>query len=449
MVAPLAGVRIIEMGQLIAIPFATKMLADMGAQVIRLESCQRMESYRGDSLYQNNIEGEFWNRGANFYEHNRNKLGITLDLSKPEGMAILRELVTVSDVFAENFTPRAIKNFRLEYEDLRQIKPDIIMVSSTGYGYTGPWANFGATGPATEGASGLAYMTGYVGGPPVLPEIPHTDYTAAEQTVFAVMAALIHRMRTGKGQFVDISQTQSASATAPEALLDFAVNGRIEPRMGNEHPGMAPHGCYPCRGDDRWIVIAVADDRQWQALCDVLNQPGWPEDPRFGDGLSRWRHRADLDQLIRDVTTDRDSQHLMQQLQSAGVAAGAVLDSKALLFDPHLRERGFYEVVRHHPATGIPPLPYASRPWKMSLTPAVPGKAGPTMGEHNRLVLSGLLGHSDEELAALEKEGVIGYSPSNPRPVQRPSLEEQVRQGRMQRFETDFAEQVESYYPHP
>jgi len=447
MVAPLAGVRIIEMGQLIAIPFATKMLADMGAQVIRLESCQRLESYRGDSLYQNNIEGEFWNRGANFYEHNRNKLGITLDLSNPEGMAILKELVTVSDVFAENFTPRAIKNFRLEYEDLRQIKPDIIMVSSTGYGYTGPWANFGATGPATEGASGLAYMTGYVGGPPVLPEIPYTDYTAAEQTVFAVMAALMHRMRTGKGQFVDISQTQAASATAPEALLDFAVNGRIEPRVGNEDPGMAPHGCYPCRGDDRWIVIAVADDRQWRALCGVLNQPGWPEDPRFTDGLSRWRHRADLDRLIREVTTDWDSHHLMHQLQAAGVAAGAVLDSKDLLFDPHLRERGFYEVVPHHPATGIPPLPYASRPWKMSLTPAVPGKAGPIMGEHNRLVLSGLLGHSEEELVALEEAGVIGNAPTNPRPVQRPSLDEQVRQGRMQRFESDFREQVADYYP--
>ncbi|MCH8150116.1 MAG: CoA transferase, partial [Planctomycetes bacterium] len=138
-----------------------------------------------------------------------------------------------------------------------------------------------------------------------------------------------------------------------------------------------------------------------------------------------------------------------QEESSAGVAAGAVLDSKDLLFDPNLREREFYEVVPHHPATGIPPLPYASRPWKMSLTPAVPGKAGPTMGEHNSLVLSGLLGHSDEELAALEEEGVIGYAPTNPRPVQRPSLEEQVRQGRMQRFETDFAKQVESYYPHP
>ena len=449
MAAPLAGVRVLEMGQLIAIPWAMKMLADMGAQVIRLESCQRMESYRGDSLYQNDISGEYWNRGANFYEHNRNKLGITLDLSKPQGLAILRELVAVSDVFAENFTPRVIKNFGLEYEDLRRIKPDIIMVSSTGYGYTGPWSNFGATGPTTEGASGLAYMTGYVDGPPVLPEIPHTDYTAAEQTVFAVMAALMHRLSTGRGQFVDISQTRTASATVPQALLDYAVNGRTEPRIGNHDPGLAPHGCYPCKGDDRWIAVAVANNDQWQGLCDVLGQPGWAADKRFSDEPSRQLHREELDRLIGQMTSAWDPHQLMHQLQAAGVAAGAVLDSKDLLFNPHLRERQFYEVSPHHPGTGMPPLPYVGRPWKLSLAPAVVGNAGPILGEHNALVLMELLGHSKEELAVLEDGGVIGYAPTDPRPVKRPPLDEQVRQGRMQRYETDFREQVARYYPHP
>ncbi|GIT42280.1 MAG: hypothetical protein Ct9H300mP11_02160 [Chloroflexota bacterium] len=199
MAGPLQGLRIIEMGQLIAIPFAMKMLADMGAQVVRLESTQRLESYRSDSVYKNDVSGDFWNKGANFYEQNRNKLGVTLDLSKPEGSQILRELISVSDIFAENFTPRVIKNFGLEYEDLRKIKPDIIMVSSTGYGFYGPWANFGPTGPATEGAAGLAYQTGYLGGQPVMSEIPYTDYTSGEHTVFAVMTALMHRLKTGKG----------------------------------------------------------------------------------------------------------------------------------------------------------------------------------------------------------------------------------------------------------
>ena len=447
MPGPLEGVRIIEMGQLIAIPFAMKMLADMGAQVIRLESVARLESYRSDSVYQNDISGEFWNKGANFYEQNRNKLGVTLDLSKPEGLQILRNLVSIADVFSENFTPRVIKHFGLEYEDLRKIKPDIIMVSSTGYGFYGPWSNFGATGPATEGAAGLAYQTGYLGGGPVMAEIPYTDYTSGEHTVFAVMAALMHRLRTGQGQFVDISQTQATSSTIPEVLMDFSANGRSGQRFGNQDTVMSPHGCYPCRGDDRWITIAVATDEEWQAVCRVLGQNGWAADPRFNDSFSRWKNRDELDALIGTVTSTWDAHELMHALQKDGVAAGAVLDSKDLLFDPHLGQRNFYEVVTHHESTGIPPLPYAGRPWKLSKTPAVNSQPAPLMGEHNNLVLSGLLGKTAEEMAELEEAGIIGYGPTNPRPVQRPSLDEQVRQGRMQRYETDFGEQVRRAFP--
>ena len=447
MPGPLEGVRIIEMGQLIAIPFAMKMLADMGAQVIRLESVARLESYRSDSVYQNDISGEFWNKGANFYEQNRNKLGVTLDLSKPEGLQVLRNLVSIADVFSENFTPRVIKNFGLEYGDLRKIKPDIIMVSSTGYGFYGPWSNFGATGPATEGAAGLAYQTGYLGGGPVMAEIPYTDYTSGEHTVFAVMAALMHRLRTGQGQFVDISQTQATSSTIPEVLMDFSANGRSGQRFGNQDTVMSPHGCYPCRGDDRWITIAVATDEEWQAVCRVLGQNGWAADPRFNDSFSRWKNRDELDALIGTVTRTWDAHELMHALQKDGVAAGAVLDSKDLLFDPHLGQRNFYEVVTHHESTGIPPLPYAGRPWKLSKTPAVNSQPAPLMGEHNSLVLSGLLGKTAEEMAELEEAGIIGYGPTNPRPVQRPSLDEQVRQGRMQRYETDFGEQVRRAFP--
>ena len=446
MAGPLQGIRIVEMGQLIAIPSAMKWLGDMGAQVIRLESVQRLESYRTDSLYHNEVDGDFWNRGANFYEQNRNKLGLTLDLSRDEGRAVLRDLIAIADVFAENFTPRVVRNFGLEYDSLRQIRPDIIMVSSTGYGFDGPWANFGATGPATEGAAGLAYMTGYQDGGPVMSEIPYTDYTAGEHTVAAVMLALLHRLNTGRGQFIDVSQTQTCSATVPEALLDWTVNGRIQPRQGNSNPAMSPHGCYPCAGDDRWIAIAVDSDQAWQGLCRVMGRSDWAADRRYADVISRLNYRDELDRMLAFETRQRDNHELMTALQSAGIAAGAVMDSKDLLFNEHLRSRGFYEVIEHHPDTGMPPLPYASRPWQLHGTPAVAPQPAPLMGQHNRDILAGLLGKTDGEIETLAAANIIGFAPLTPRGVRRPSLDEQVRQGRMQRYETDYAAQIRREY---
>ena len=446
MASPLEGLRVVEMGQLIAIPAAMKMMADMGAQVIRLESCRRLESYRTDSLFQNDVTGDFWNKGANFYEQNRNKLGITLDLNHPTGLSLLRQLISVSDIFAENFTPRVIKNFQLEYSDLQKLNPDIIMVSSTGYGFDGPWANFGATGPATEGASGLAYSTGYKNGPPVRSEIPYTDSTGAEQTIFAIMAALIHRQTTGAGQFIDVSQTETSTATIPEFLMDYFANKRVSPRNGNEHPSLSPQGCYPCMGDDRWIVISITNDEEWTSLCIELNNVELKSDMRFSTNEGRMKHKQEIDGLISQETLRWDNQELMKILQTAGVPAGAVLDGHELLFNEHLKSRDFYEMVPHHPTTGMPPLPYAGRPWKFSTTPQVVPKAAPIMGEHNKSIFIDLLGYDESLLEEWESEGIIGYGPTSPISVRRPSLEEQVRQGRLQRFEPDFLNQVSDFH---
>ena len=438
----LEGIRIIEMGQLIAVPAATKLLADMGAQVIRIESCSRLELYRATSLYRNDASGEYWNRAANFYEQNRNKLGVTLDLGNPRGVETLKELIAVSDVFAENFTPRVMRNFGLEYEDLRRLKPDLIMVSSTGYGYTGPWSDFGAIGYSTEAASGLAHITGYKGGPPALPEIPYADYTAAEHTEFAIMAALVYRARTGKGQFIDVAQSETLSSTVPEALMDYAVNGRDLVRIGNEDPTMSPHGCYPCSGGDRWIAIAVATDAEWASLCKVLGTSEWDRDQRFNGAQSRWEHRTELDELISEATRGWSHYGLMHALQAAGVPSGAVLDGEELLFDPHLKARSFYRVQEHHASTGMPPLPYAKAPWRMQATPEADARPAPLMGAHNSEVLSELLGRPESEMNSLEEEGVIGYAPVGHEPPTVVPLEEQKRQGRILDYDANFEDRV-------
>ena len=438
----LDGLRIVEMGQLIAIPFATKMLGDMGAEVVRIESCTRMDGYRVAGFYKNDGSGEFWNRAVNFYEQNRGKQSLTLDLAQSSGIETLIELIAVSDVFVENFTPRVISNFGLEYDDLRKVKPDIIMVSSTGYGHTGPWSGFGAIGYGTEAACGLAAVTGYIDGPPSIPELPYADYTAGEHTVFAIMAALMHRAATGQGQFIDVSQTQTLTATVPEPLMDYAFNGRVTGTSGNRDDRWAPQGTYTCTGEDSWISLSVRSDSEWTALCGVLERPKWVSDTRFADGLSRFRNHDLIDTLISEVTSSWSADELQGALQAAGVPAGAVLDGKALLFNEHLNARGFYEVVSHTESSGMPPLPYASRPWKFGETPGEIKSAAPTLGEHNRSILSDLLGLEDVRIAEMRDSGVIGTSPVIPRASRQASNEALLSQGRIVRWETDFEEQV-------
>lgn len=442
---PLSGIRIVEMGQLIAIPHATKLLADMGAQIIRIETCARLDNYRMQSFYGNSVEGNFWDRAANFYEQNRNKMSLTLDLTDETCLGVLKDLISVSDVFAENYTPRVMRNFGLEYEDLRKIRPDIVMVSSTGYGHVGPWSDFGAIGFTTEAASGLASLTGYRDGPPKLPEIPYADYSAAEHTAFAIMAALVHRANTGEGQFIDVSQSETLTSTIPEAMLDFTVNGRTQQRIGNEHPSISPHGCYPCEGVDSWIAISVETDEQWRSLCHVMGKDEWLSEGAFKDAAARVKHRTQLDAALSSATSHRDAHQLMGQLQEVGVPAGAVLNGKQLLFDPQLKARGFYETVEHDDTTGMPPLPYSSRPWKFSRTPGGARTAAPTMGKHNRYVLAEHLGMSDDAIGLLEESGSIGTGPTTVRPPRVVPLEEQLRRGLIVSHEEDYKQQLRSH----
>ena len=443
----LSGVRIVELGQLIAVPYATKLLSDMGAEIIRLESAKRPDAYRLSAFYDERRDGKYWNRALNFNEQNRNKLSLGLELDNKNGLQYLYDLISISDVFACNFTPRVMKKFGLEYENLQKIRPDIIVISSTGYGHTGPWSSFGAIGFGTEAASGLAAATGYENGPPAQPEIPYPDYTAAEHTVFAVMAALIHRLKEGEGQFIEVSQAECVTSTIPETILEYTANKRIVKRIGNSHPNISPHGCYPCEGQDKWITIAVQNDHEWKTLCEILNiEEAQAKSKDYSSTLDRWTNRNELHKLIDNHTKDWDNHKLTHLLQSNGVAAGSVMESPDLLFDKHLQDRGFYEVVEHHPSTGMPPLPYASRPWKFSETPAVTPKAAPIMGENNEFILKELLGKTDEEFDELVATQIIGNKPTQGTAVRAPDPNEQLRQGRMQRYDSDFKQKISEFY---
>ena len=417
MTLPLEGVRIVELGQLIAIPAATKVLADMGAQTIHVESCTRLELYRNVSTYENSPEGDYWNRAANFYEQNRNKLGLTLDLSQAEGRRALKELIAISDVFAENFTPRVMANFGLEYESLRQWRPDLVMISSTGYGYTGPWSGLGAIGYATEAASGLTHLTGYRDGPPALPEIPYSDYPAAEHAAFAVVAALFHRARTGQGQFIDLSHAETVTSQIPEAMLDWAVNGRTAQRMGNEDPlRWPPTAATPARATTDGPSSPSPTTKSGRRPAPSWGRSGgWttraspPPTPAAGTAR-RWTP------WCQRQTRRWEHHDLMRALQDAGVPCGAVLDGREMLFDPHLRARSFFQAQEHHPSTGIPPLPYSGPPWRMSETPLPPPQAAPLLGQHNRETLADLLGRTEAQMRRLEDNAVIGCAPTEPHP---------------------------------
>jgi crotonobetainyl-CoA:carnitine CoA-transferase CaiB-like acyl-CoA transferase len=453
---PLEGVRVIEMGQLLAVPYLCKLMADMGAEIVRFESLTRLDPHRTTVFYENVAEEDFYNKAANFHDQNRNKLGFTLDLDTKGGQRLFHALVAVSDVFCENFTPRVMHNFKMEYDDLRKVRPDIIMLSSTGYGYTGPWGNYGAVGPTVEASSGLIHVSGYKNASPVLAEIPYTDFVGAEHGLFAVMSALLYRARTGKGQFIDLSQQASQVAIAPEPVLDYLANGRETPSGGSQdHSTMAPYGVFPCHAEkeegtigevDRWIAISVGADEEWVGLCRAMGNPDWAKAREYTDGLSRWQHRQELNHKIAEWTQAQDAMPLMERLQAEGVAAGVALTNKDVLFTKHLRERGFFRVIHHQEATRMPAIPYAGLPWRFPEASPPPARVAATLGEHNRYVIAEMLGWPESELKTLEEEGAIGWKPVSyppPRPV---GLDVLLAQSRIAAYDPSYKERIAKEY---
>jgi len=416
---PLSGVRILDLTHVWAGPLAMRILASFGAEVIKVESTRRYDMSRGEAvagpgagrvfIYPNADPGdEPWNREARFIERNYNKLGLTLDLTRPAGVELFKRLVRVSDVVVESFRVGVMANFGLDYPQLRAVKPDIIMVSLSSQGQTGPESGYGSFGAVLEQTGGLAAITGYEPDAPTATGTFIPDPVVAALAAGLVVAALHFRRRTGLGLYIDLSQRETVTAIVGEVIMDYVMNGRVQRPMGNRHPTMAPHGVYPCAGEDRWVAIAVEDDAQFAALCRLMGRPELAEDPRFADVVSRRRSQDELDLIIAEWTRQHDHLDLMYRLQAAGVPAGAVLDGRELLADPHLKARQFFREL-DQPGVGRYPVSFGGL--KLHRTPAQILRPAPRLGEHNEYILENLLGLTREEILTLEGEGVIGRVP--------------------------------------
>jgi len=412
---PLSHIRVIDLTISWAGPKVTQVLADLGAEVIKVESIQWIDAQRGRRRpprgmpqYPNREPGARpWNRSQAFNQLNRNKLSSTLDLSHPQGRQLFLELVKLGDVVVDCFSARVMDKFGLGYEQLRAVRPDIIVMSMPGFGKTGPYWDYLCWGSMVDCIGGQAAIRGYPDGEPFMP-LAYGDPISGLTGAFAVMAALHYRERTGQGQFIDFSQLEAFTPLSAEALMDFVMNRRLHQPMANHHPTMAPHNLYPCQGDDRWVAIAVATDSQWQALCAAIGRPDLAHDQRYADVLGRRHHQAEIDDILREWCLSRSPEEVTHTLQQAGVPAGPVMNHPDLYHDPHLRARGFFSEV-HHPDAGS--HPYAGPTWKLSESPARIRRPAPCLGEHNAFVFAHLLGLPPEEVERLEAERLIGQEP--------------------------------------
>ena len=398
----LSGVRVADFSWAWAGAHAGTILAFMGAEVIKVESQRILDWSRRSSLTTGQVFDDP-NRSEVFNDINMNKMAVQLNLQSPRGVEMARRLVAVSDVVLQNMRPGAMEDMGLGYEELKKVRPDIIYMSSSARGSTGPEAGHIGVAPCFSALSGLSSITGYADGPPtaIAGEI---DLLSAYTAAFAILAALNCRQRTGRGQHIDLSSSEAISVLIGEVLLDYTVNGRVQSRSGNRDGFMAPHNCYRCRGDDSWVSIAIASDEEWVAFAGAIGRPGWADDERFRDAYSRWLHQEELDRLVGEWTSKHTHYEVMEILQRAGVAAVPSFSSQDLTGDRHLAEREAWVEVEH-PVIGKQLV--ATPPWKLSGTPASVRSHGPLLGEHNNYVLGDLLGLVPADIERLGEEGVV------------------------------------------
>jgi crotonobetainyl-CoA:carnitine CoA-transferase CaiB-like acyl-CoA transferase len=444
---PLEGIRIIDCGHVFAVPYACGLMADLGAEVIKIEGPGRLDITRDgpfSGVHADNQPGaDPWNRTANFNLINRGKKSLVLDLSRAEGREVLKDLIRVSDVFMESFTPRVMRNWGLEYPDMKKLKSDIIMVSNTGYGRgSGPYSHYPAQATTQEATHGLAHVTGHRGDIPSKAGQSFVDFLASWACLMGTALALRYRHRFGRGLWLDVGMYQMGCYTISEYVLDWLANNRLGERLGNRHPWHAPQGCYPCAGSDQWCVVSVRDDEEWAALCRLIGQPELAHEARFATNRDRMAHHDEIDVIITRWTARLTKFEVMERVQGVGVPAGAVFDARDVNLNPHYWTRGFLETVEFPPERRMGKRVIIGRPWRLSKSPLAVKGPGPALGQHNREVLQGILGYDDRQYADLEQVGIVGQSPTKPRASAHMEMEERVREGRLAYYDPGFKERL-------
>jgi crotonobetainyl-CoA:carnitine CoA-transferase CaiB-like acyl-CoA transferase len=397
----LQGIRVIDLSMGWAGPLATRHLADLGAEVIKVEACQRPDWWRGWEATPQWVAEHGYEKAVAFNTVNRHKLDVTLDLTSVDGKTLLKRLVAGADAVVENYSGAVLRKLGLDYAALSAVNPELVMISMPAFGSTGPWRDYRAYGSTVEQSSGLPHLHGRADDPPVMLHVAYGDPVAGLNGAAALLIALRHRRRTGQGQHLDLSQAASLFPLGAHGIIEQTVTGTAPLRRGNRAADAAPHGVYPCAGEDEWITLQVFDESQWLRLLALAGSAL----EHFGGLDDRLQRVGELDAAVAEWTQQYPAQVLMQQLQNAGIPAAAVCASMHLVSDPHLRARGFWTTVdRAH----VGPQPHPAAPYREGAAPYPIDGPAPTLGQHNRAVLSALLGLSDAELDDLERRQVIG-----------------------------------------
>lgn len=402
---PLEGVRIVDLTMGWAGPFATRHMADLGAEVIKIESITYPDWWRGTNPSEAYYKEQLYEKATYFNMMNRNKLGVTLDLTSPEGVGILKKLVGTANAVIENYSAEVLPKLGLDYAALSKINPNVIMVSMPAFGANNAWSNTRAYGGTLEQASGLPLVSGMEGWPPTMTSYAYGDPIGGYNAAAALLIGLMYQKRTGKGRFIDFSQVEGMLSLVAPSIIEQSVNGFVGPKLGNRHAMYSPHGCFLCKDADDWIVIAVATDAQWKSLCRVMGRTDLAKNSGFDTEKGRRLHENEIEAAIRSWTKHRSADDAMALLQKQGVPSGAVRPIGSLMQDPHLIQRGFWRVVErpfvgHHLSGGTF--------FREGGESASIRNSAPTLGQHNAKVLSGILGLTVDQLSALSARGVIG-----------------------------------------